>query len=107
MKNLKRATIIGETTGGGAHPGGGFRISEHFGMFVPTGRAISPITKTNWEGTGVTPDVAVPADQALLVARLMALKKSLTTLANPDFKAGVEDEIQKLEKELAALKSRS
>lgn len=76
-------------------------------MFVPTGRAISPITKTNWEGTGVTPDVAVPADQALLVARFMAMKKSLTTLANPDFKAGVEDEIQKLEKELAALKSKS
>ena len=42
LKNLKRATIIGETTGGGAHPGGGFRITEHFGMFVPTGRAISP-----------------------------------------------------------------
>lgn len=107
LKNLKRATIIGETTGGGAHPGGGFRISEHFGMFVPTGRAISPITKTNWEGTGVTPDVAVPADQALLVARLMALKKSLTTLTNPDRKAGVEDEIQKLEKELSALKTKS
>ena len=107
LKNLKRATIVGETTGGGAHPGGGFRISENFGMFVPTGRAISPITKTNWEGTGVTPDVAVPAEQALVVARLMALKKSLTTLSNPDFKAGVEDEIQKLEKELAALKSKS
>lgn len=107
LKNLKRATIIGETTGGGAHPGGGFRISENFGMFVPTGRAISPITKTNWEGTGVTPDVAVPAEQALVVARLMALKKSLTSLTNPDFKAGVEDEIHKLEKELAALKSKS
>jgi C-terminal processing protease CtpA/Prc len=107
LKNLKRATIIGETTGGGAHPGGGFRVSEHYMMFVPTGRAISPITKTNWEGTGVTPDVAVPADQALLVARLMALKKSLTTLSNPEFKAGVEDEIQKLEKELSALKSKS
>ena len=107
LKNLKRATIIGETTGGGAHPGGGFRITEHFGMFVPTGRAISPITKTNWEGTGVTPDIAVPADQALHVARIMALKKSLTTLTNPEFKAGVEDEIQKLEKELAAMKAKS
>jgi C-terminal processing protease CtpA/Prc len=107
LKNLKRATIVGETTGGGAHPGGGFRINEHFGVFVPTGRAISPITKTNWEGTGVTPDISVPADQALLVARLMALKKSLTTLPNPDFKAGVEDEIQKLEKELSALKAKS
>ena len=107
LKNLKRATIVGETTGGGANPGGMFRVSEHFGMFVPTGTAISPITKTNWEGTGVTPDVSVPADQALVVARLLALKKSLTTLKNPDFKAGVEDEIQKLEKELSALKAKS
>ena len=76
-------------------------------MFVPTGRAISPITKTNWEGTGVSPDINVPADQALHVARIMALKKSLTTLANPDFKPGMEEEIQKLEKELAAMKSKS
>ena len=107
LKNLKRATIIGETTGGGAHPGGFSRISEHFGMFVPSGRAISPITKTNWEGTGVTPDISVPADQALLVARIMALKKSATTLKNPDFKSTVEDEIQKLEKELASMKAKS
>ena len=106
LKNLKRATIIGETTGGGAHPGGGFRISEHFGMFVPTGRAISPITKTNWEGTGVTPDIAVPADQALLTAQVMALKKSLTT-ANPELKPRIENQIQKLEKELSAMKSKS
>jgi hypothetical protein len=49
----------------------------------------------------------VPADQALLVARLMALKKSLTMLTNPDFKSGVEEDIQKLEKELAALKAKS
>jgi hypothetical protein len=107
LKNLKRATIIGETTGGGAHPGGGFRISEHFGMFIPTGRAISPITKTNWEGTGVTPDINVPADQALLVARIMALKKSTPTIANPDRKAAMTEEIQNLEKELAAMKSKS
>ena len=107
LKNLKRATIIGETTGGGAHPGGMFRMHQNFGAFIPTGRAINPITKTNWEGTGVTPDVAVPADQALVVARLMALKKSLTSLANPDFKAGVQDEIEKLEKELSALKAKS
>jgi C-terminal processing protease CtpA/Prc len=106
LKNLKRATIIGETTGGGAHPGGGFRISEHFGMFVPTGRAISPITKTNWEGTGVTPDISVPADQALHVARITALKKSLTTVS-PDFKPGVEEEIKKLETELSAMKAKS
>ena len=107
LKNLKRATIIGETTGGGAHPGGMFRMHQNFGIFVPTGRAINPITKTNWEGTGVTPDVAVPADQALLVARLTALKKSLSTLANPDFKGAVQEELEKLEKELNALKAKS
>jgi retinol-binding protein 3 len=107
LKNLKRATIIGETTGGGAHPGGGFRITEHFGMFVPTGRAISPITKTNWEGTGVTPDVVVPADQALLTAQVMALKKTVTTLPDPGLKARVQGQIEKLEKELSSMKSKS
>jgi hypothetical protein len=49
LKNLKRATIVGETTGGGAHPGGVRRISDQFGIWVPNGRAINPITKTNWE----------------------------------------------------------
>ena len=75
LKNLKRATIVGETTGGGANPGGTARLDDHFEVFVPSGRAISPITKTNWEGTGVTPDIAVPADQALQTAYLDALKK--------------------------------
>ncbi len=106
LKNLKRASIVGETTGGGAHPGQGVRLHEHFRMFVPTGRAINPITKTNWEGTGVSPDVDVPADQALLTARLMALKKSLPTLTSPDFKEGVKGEIEKLEKELSDLKAK-
>ena len=106
LKNLKRATIIGETTGGGAHPGGGFRINEHFNMFVPTGRAINPITKTNWEGTGVKPDIEVPSDQALTLARLLALKKSLPTLTNPGFKEGVQGEIERLEKEMNELKAK-
>ena len=72
LKNLKRATIIGETTGGGAHPGGVRRVHDNFAVFVPSGRAISPITKTNWEGTGVTPDIEVPADQALDKAKELA-----------------------------------
>jgi hypothetical protein len=100
LKNLKRATIVGETTGGGAHPGGGFRLSEHFRMFVPTGRAISPITKTNWEGTGVEPDLKVAADLALKTAHLSALKKSVVNIKEPDFKSGVQGLIEKLQKEL-------
>jgi hypothetical protein len=75
LKNLKRATIIGETTGGGAHPVSGHRIDDHFGIGVPFARAINPITKTNWEGTGVEPDVKVPASEALEVAKKMAAEQ--------------------------------
>lgn len=75
LKNLKRATIIGETTGGGAHPVDGRRIDDHFMLIVPSERAVNPISKTNWEGTGVEPDVKVPADQALDVAKKMAAEQ--------------------------------
>ena len=69
LKSLKRATIIGETTGGGAHPVSGHAIGEHFMIGVPFARAVNPITRTNWEGTGVMPDVKVPAADALDTAR--------------------------------------
>lgn len=74
LKTRRRATLIGETTGGGANPGDVRRLSAHFAMFVPDGRAINPITGTNWEGTGVEPDVKVPADDALRMAQLLAAK---------------------------------
>lgn len=74
LQNLKRATIIGETTNGAANPGGTVWLHPHFGMFLPTGRAISPITKTSWEGVGVTPDVLVLADHAYKQAYLLALR---------------------------------
>jgi len=64
LKELKRATIIGETTGGGANPGDGFDLTETLTAFIPTGRAINPISKKNWEGTGVEPDIRIPAEQA-------------------------------------------
>lgn len=75
LKNLERATIIGETTGGGAHPGGMQPIADRFVAFVPVGRAINPVTKTNWEGTGVTPHVETSADEALALAHRMAMEK--------------------------------
>lgn len=73
LQNLKRATIIGETTGGGAHPGGMNIVDDNFVMFVPIGRAINPITKTNWEGTGVTPDIKISSTKALIKAQILAL----------------------------------
>jgi hypothetical protein len=68
LKNLKRATLIGETTGGGAHPIDIKPIDDHFSAIVPFARSYSPITRTDWEGTGIEPDVRVPVDQAFDVA---------------------------------------
>ena len=104
LKNLKRATIVGETTGGGANPGGGFRLNPHFGMFVPTGYAQSPITKTNWEGTGVKPDIDVPKEQALKTAHLMALKKAQAKAGDEGAKRQYGMLIEQTQKELDELK---
>jgi hypothetical protein len=75
LKTLKRATIVGETTGGGAHPVAGHRIDEHFIIGVPFARAINPITHTNWEGVGVKPDIVVPAKDALATAQKLLSEK--------------------------------
>jgi hypothetical protein len=75
LKNLKRATLVGETTGGGAHPVSGHRIDDHFMIGVPFARAINPISKTNWGGTGVEPDVKVLRADALTTAEKLALEK--------------------------------
>lgn len=77
LQTQKRAMILGENTWGGANPGGVVRINDHFGVFIPVGKAINPITKTNWEGTGVTPDVRVAPADALKAAHVMAVKKLL------------------------------
>jgi len=75
LKNLKRATIIGETTGGGAHMVSVHRLDDHFMIGVPVATAVNPISKANWEGSGVEPDVKVPAEEALDVAERMAAEK--------------------------------
>ena len=104
LKNLKRATIVGETTGGGAHPGDGFRLGDHFEAFIPTGRAISPVTKTNWEGTGVEPDVKVPQEQALKTAYISALNKSLEKSKDENLKNALKKIIEQTQKELDEMK---
>jgi hypothetical protein len=69
----------GEVTGGGAHPVRGQRIDDRFTIGVPFAKAVNPVTKTNWEGTGVKPDVAVAASEALTTAQKLASDK-LTSL---------------------------
>jgi hypothetical protein len=75
LKNQKRATIVGEVTGGGAHPVSGHPIADYFVVGVPFAKSMDPVTKKNWEGTGVEPDVKVKADDALETAEKLATEK--------------------------------
>ena len=86
LKTQQRATIIGETTGGGAHPVSGHPIGDHFMIGVPFARAVNPITKTDWEGTGVEPDVKVSADAALDEAKKEAAGKLQSDAGKPPSK---------------------
>ncbi len=90
MKNLKRATVIGETTGGGAHPTNTMIVQHDYLLRVPFARAINPVSKTNWEGTGVAPDIAVPAAQAFDRAYTMAVEKLSAKATEPGRKAEYE-----------------
>ncbi|WP_327010283.1 S41 family peptidase [Dactylosporangium sp. NBC_01737] len=79
LKALRRATLIGEVTRGGAHPTARHPISATLEVAVPHARSINPVTGTNWEGTGVAPDIATPAAEAMTVAYRLALEHVLTT----------------------------
>jgi len=74
MKVRKRATLVGDTTKGGAHDVGYFKIDDQYEMYLSIGRSVNPVTHTNWEGIGVIPDVYVPASAALDTAIVLARK---------------------------------
>lgn len=100
LKNLKRATIIGETTGGGAHPVRPQRMGRDFLVMVPFARSINPITKTNWEGTGVKPDIDLPAPQALKAAHLLAVRAIQPKITQPMFAEQLKTLAASLQREL-------
>jgi retinol-binding protein 3 len=91
LKNLKRATLVGETTGGGANPGKFVTLDDHFGLVVPTGRAISPITHSNWEGIGVEPDVRVEEEKALQIAHRLALESLVAAASDAANRQSLQD----------------
>jgi hypothetical protein len=97
FQTQKRAKIVGEKTGGGANPGDGYAIGNGYAAFIPTGRAINPITKTNWEHVGVTPDIAVPAADAQKVAHAAILRDLIAATKNPDEKAYLQDTLKDVE----------
>jgi C-terminal processing protease CtpA/Prc len=76
LQALKRAVVIGEPSGGGAHPFEYRRAGTHFVLSLPEGRSLNPITGKDWEGVGVQPDVAVPQAQALEKALELARQRA-------------------------------
>jgi len=89
LQALGRAQVIGETTGGGAHPTRPFPISAAVHIAIPFARSVNPVTGTNWQGTGVVPDVAVPEAQAYDTAYATALRH---VLAMDDVPPPIADE---------------
>lgn len=87
LKNLKRATVIGERTGGGAHDNKFLVLTDRFMMSLPFARAVNPVSKTNWEEVGVEPDVKVSQDKALATAQVMASRRLAEGEKDPEFKA--------------------
>ncbi len=99
FQQLKRGTIVGSSTWGGANPGGVARLGDHFSCFIPSGRAINPYTKTNWEGTGVKPDIDIAPEKALKHAQLLALKELIAAEKDPEIKADLESIYKAVEQE--------
>lgn len=70
-----RAIVVGEPSAGGANPGDLARIGDGFVVFISQGSPVNPITRRNWEGDGVQPDLRVPAGAALVTAEQAALTR--------------------------------
>ena len=96
LKNAGRATLVGATTGGGAHPGHPLRLTDHFMMNVPAGRSISPVTHTDWEGVGVAPDIPVDPDKALERAQVVLLERLVAAEKVPDWQRRLSERLREL-----------
>ena len=91
LQSYRRAEIVGEVTGGGAHMMRIVRFPTlHVRLGLPFARAVNPNTGMNWEGRGVSPDLVVPAEQALTAAHLAALTKLRAAEADPDRREALE-----------------
>jgi C-terminal processing protease CtpA/Prc len=83
LHNLHRAILIGERTGGASHPTRNHRLDDHFLMATPEYRYINAVTSTDWEGSGIEPDVPAAPWTALSAAEKIALTRLHRTNARP------------------------
>ncbi|HJW12250.1 MAG TPA: S41 family peptidase, partial [Albitalea sp.] len=102
LKQFKRATLVGETTAGGAHPVLPRRLHEHFVAIIPNARSVHPLTKTNWEGVGVEPDVRTSEKLAPMRAQVLALQSLLPIESDEVERARMRERIGELERDIAA-----
>ncbi len=98
MQSQKRATLIGQTTKGGANPGRIMRLNDKLEAIIPVGKALNPITKTNWEGVGVVPDIQTSLENTLEKAHELA--KVAATKHGTNRKQHLQDLSAKLVKSL-------
>lgn len=97
MQSVKRATVIGDTTGGGAHPVSGFPITNGLFARIPFARSLNPYTHTDWEGTGVIPDIATPWANALAKALETIYNKRLTEATKDEEKKMISWQLNRLQ----------
>lgn len=100
LQSLKRAVIVGESTGGGAHLTTRMVIDDNFYMFMPFAGSRNPITNTNWEGVGVKPDVEVTEETALDTAYLLALTNLKENTDDQIWKEKLSSLINSIEKKI-------
>ena len=105
MQAYKRATLIGETTKGGAHPISILRLGDHFEARIPFANSINPVTKENWEGVGVKPDIAVQEYDALFVAQVLELRKIMKSERNAKRLAQLRSHVQELQDQMGGRES--
>lgn len=98
VKTQKRGTLVGEVTGGGANPGDYLPLVRGFIAFIPTGRAINPVTKTNWEHVGVAPDLTASAADAMKVAYSAALKAVAAKISDAEERQELADTAARAER---------
>lgn len=86
LRSAGRATTVGTATAGAGYNNMTFPLTDQTAISISIGAAFYPTTGQRWEGTGVQPDVAVPAEQALAVARAEVLKTLAARETDPRHK---------------------
>lgn len=104
LQQVKRATVVGDTTGGGAHPSGEFSIGQGFVIRIPTHRSFNLITKTDWEGIGVRPDIAVSSEEALTKAQVLIFTELLAKAKDEEEKQVFQWNLKSIENKVLLTK---